>query len=165
MIATMTESVADIRPYVAADKEECRTLVAQLQDAGRLIDSRLRRGEEMADEYLEQMHARCRDYAGIILVAQAADGIVGLVMMLGRVPFTSLDAPPGDYALIAELVVRDDWRRRGVGAALLRAGEAHAHKVGASELRIDVLSGNRAARQLYAREGFLPHLETLSKPL
>ena len=52
------------------------------------------------------MHARCRNYAGTILVAEHEKAIAGLVMVLTRVPF-ELDEPPGDYALVAELVVMD----------------------------------------------------------
>ena len=155
----------EIRRYAPADEAGCRACIVQRQEAERQIDSRLRRGEDVADEYLQQMHDRCLAYTGVILVAEAADEIVGLAMVLVRVPFENLDEPPGEYAIVAELVVRDTYRRRGIGAALLRAAERHAREAGASELRIGVLSGNYAARQLYTQEGFSPYLETLSKPL
>lgn len=119
----------------------------------------------MADEYLRQMHARCRDYAGTILVAEHNESVVGLVMVLGRVPFEALDEPPGDCAWVAELVVRASVRGRGIGRALLQAAERVARDAGAAELRIAVLSANRPARQLYLDEGFALHLETLAKPL
>ena len=119
----------------------------------------------MADEYLRHMHGRCREYTGTILVAEHADAIVGLVMLLTRVPFEALDEPPGHYALVAELVVRADARGRGVGRALLQAAERLAHSSGATELRIGVLSRNLPARQLYIDEGFAPYSEMLAKPL
>lgn len=155
----------DIRPFAAADETSCRACIVELQEAERHIDARLRRGEEIADQYLRVMHARCREYGGIILVAELAGEVVGLALVLVRVPFEELDEPPGEYAIVAELVVRDAYRRRGIGAALLRAAERHARDAGASELRIGVLSGNHAAHALYGREGFSPYLETLTKPL
>jgi ribosomal protein S18 acetylase RimI-like enzyme len=154
-----------IRPYEEQDATVARACIIELQDAERQIDPRLRRGEDMADEYLLRMHARCREYGGIILVADAPGEIAGLVMVLFHVPFDQLDEPPGEYAVVAELVVREACRGRGVGALLLRAAEDRAREAGASELRIGVLSGNRVARELYMREGFAPYLETLSKPL
>ena len=154
-----------IREYQHADRDACRTCVVELQDAERLLDPRLRSGDSMADEYLRQMHARCRDYAGTILVAEHGDGIAGLVMVLTRVPFESLDEPPGDCALVAELVVRAGSRGHGIGRALLRAAERLAHESGATELRIGVLSTNLPARQLYLAEGFAPYSEILAKPL
>lgn len=158
-------SAPTIREYQHADGDACRACVVELQDAERQLDPRLRTGESMADEYLRHMHARCHDHAGTILVAEHADAVVGLVMVLTRVPFEALDEPPGDCALVAELVVRAGVRGLGIGRALLQAAERHARESGATELRIGVLSNNRAARQLYLAEGFAPYLETLAKPL
>ena len=154
-----------IRPYEAGDHDGVRVGVVQLQDAGREIDRRLRTGESMADEYLEQMHARCREQAGTLLVAVHADTIIGFVMLLTRVPHGGLDEPPGHYALVAELVVLDGFRGRGVGRALLQEAERLARESRASELRIGVLSQNTPARQLYLDEGFLPYSEFLTKSI
>lgn len=119
----------------------------------------------MADDYLRQMHQRCLDHAGSIFVAVRDDQIIGLVMVLTRVPYEALDEPPGDYALVAELVVRAGFRSQGVGRTLLQVAEAYARESNASELRIGVLRSNFAARQLYFGEGFETYLEVLSKPL
>ena len=154
-----------IRPYKQDDADACRGCVVELQDAGRQIDPRLRAGEAMADDYFRQMHERCRHHAGIILVAEQADAIVGLAMVLTQVPFESLDEPPGAFALVAELVVRSGFRGHGIGRALLQAAERHARESGATELRIAVLSNNHPARQLYLAEGFEPYSENLAKPL
>ena len=154
-----------IRPYEPGDESACRACVVQLQDAERQFDQRLRPGESMADDYFAQMHVHCRDYAGALLVAQRPSEIVGFVMVLAQVPFESLDEPPGHYALVAELLVRVGFRRMGIGRALLDAAERYARDAGARELRIDVLSENRPARNLYLREGFTSYKETLSKPL
>ncbi|HEY9225879.1 MAG TPA: GNAT family N-acetyltransferase [Gemmatimonadaceae bacterium] len=158
-------SAPTIRPYKPDDADACRACVVDLQDAERQLDSRLRPGDDMADEYLRQMHVRCREYAGSILVAERAGVIVGLTMVLTQVPFESLDEPPGQYALIAELVVRAGFRKQGIGRALLEVGERHARASGATELRIGVLSQNRRARELYLREGFAPYSELLAKSL
>src|SRR5688572_16128591 len=154
-----------IRQFQHGDGDACRACVVELQDAERQFDPRLRTGDSMADEYLRHMHVRCREYAGTILVAQHADAIVGLVMLLTRVPFETLAEPPGHYALVAELVVRASSRGRGVGRALLRAAERLAHESGVTELRIGVLSNNLSARNLYIGEGFTPYSEILAKPL
>ena len=154
-----------IRPYRPDDGDACRACVVELQDAERELDPRLRSGDSMADEYLRHMHARCRDYAGTILVAELSGVIVGLTMVLTHVPFEALDEPPGHYALVAELVVRADSRGHGVGRALLQAAERLAHQAHATELRIGVLSNNLPARQLYIGEGFTPYSEILAKPL
>ena len=78
-------------------------------------------------------------------------------------PFERLDEPAGDYAIVAELLVRQTFRRRGFARALLAHAEQYAASQGASDLRIGVLSDNTAARTLYLDFGFKPYLETLSK--
>jgi GNAT superfamily N-acetyltransferase len=166
MLAVMAEAAAvTIRPLGAGDEQACRTCVVELQDAGREIDPRLLPGEAMADEYLQEMHRRCGKYDGTILLAERDGMIVGMVMVLAHVPYDSVDEPPGDRAVLAELVVRDGNRRRGIGTALLRAADDYARNAGATEIDINVLSRNHPARELYLREGFTPHFETLTKRL
>ncbi len=64
--------------------------------------------------------------------------------MLTRVPYEGLDDPPGEYALVTDLIVREGFRRRGLGRALLREAERLARDAGAG-----VLSDNREAHALY----------------
>jgi len=161
--AVSTATAVMIRPYRADDFDACRICVAELQDVGRAIDPRLRLGDSMAEAYLEQMQARCQKFSGAILVADHGGGVVGFVMVLARVPFESLDEPPGSGAWIAELVVRSGFRGKGIGRALLQAGERYAWDAGATELRIGVMSENRRARELYLEEGFKPYSEVLAK--
>jgi GNAT superfamily N-acetyltransferase len=162
---TLRDAVTVIRPYEPDDEAACRACVVELQDAERGFDQRLRPGEAMAEEYLAQMHVHCRDHAGAIFVAERLGEIIGLVMVLARVPFEALDEPPGTYALVAELVVRDGFRRQGTARVLLDTAERYARDAGAAELRIIVLSHNTPARTLYFREGFAPYKETLTKSL
>jgi ribosomal protein S18 acetylase RimI-like enzyme len=154
-----------IRPFRPDDEPACRTCIVELQEAERAIDTRLRRGEDMADEYLCQMHERCAQYDGTIIVAEGDRSVLGLALLLACVPFESLDEPLGTYALVAELIVLERARRRGIGRALLAAAEEVAVSKRATELRIAVLSGNTSARRLYRNYGFLPYIETLAKPL
>jgi GNAT superfamily N-acetyltransferase len=155
-----------IRPYHDGDASAIRECIAELQDFERAIDERLRPGESIAAPYLEHMQNRCRECAGTILVAECDGEVAGFATLLGRVPFESLDDPPGAYALVSDLVVRQRFRRRRLGQALLGEAERLARTLGfAQELRVAVLSENDAARELYRAAGFSPYLETLSKRL
>jgi ribosomal protein S18 acetylase RimI-like enzyme len=152
-----------IREYREDDLAAVRGCVAELQDFERRIDDRLRPGASIAADFLDRILGRCRDCAGTILVAECESTVVGFASILTRVPFEELDDPPGEYAIVTNLVVRDAFRRRGLGAALLAEAERYARAAGATELRIAVLSENRGAAALYRRAGFAPYSEILSK--
>jgi ribosomal protein S18 acetylase RimI-like enzyme len=154
---------AFVRPYRAADGASLRDCIAELQDAERSIDGRLRPGRAIASDYLDGMLEDCRRYVGQVFVLEVDGNVAGFTTVFTRVPFERLDEPPGDYAIVAELLVRRDYRRRGYARALLAHGERYAAAHGAAELRIGVLSENTAARTLYLDFGFKPYLETFSK--
>ena len=59
-----------------------------------------------------------------------------------------------DEAEILTLAVRRSVRRRGLGAALTRAGAAAAAALGAERLFLEVAEDNAAARGLYENMGF-----------
>ena len=154
-----------IRPYRDEDNASLLDCITELQDAERSIDGRLRSGRAIASDYLVTMRDECRLWAGQIFVLEVNDAVTGFTTVYTRVPFERLDEPPGDYAIVAELLVRRGYRRRGYARALLAHGERYAASRGATELRIGVLSDNTAARSLYLDYGFRPYIETLSKPL
>jgi ribosomal protein S18 acetylase RimI-like enzyme len=162
---TGTSTAADvvIRPYRDEDGASLLDCIIELQDAERSIDGRLRSGRAIASDYLVAMLDECRQWAGQIFVLDVGGAVAGFTTVYAHVPFERLDEPPGDYAIVAELLIRQEYRRRGYARALLAHGERYAAAQGAAELRIGVLSDNTAARALYLDYGFRPYIETLSK--
>jgi len=152
-----------IREYQEPDSAALRQCVVEMQEFERVIDSRLRPGASTADQYCEHIHVRCREANGRVFVAEVEGAVVGIVAVLSRERFTELDEPPGDYALITDLVVLQPFRRRGFGRQLLQRAEMFAREAGASELRIGVLAQNNVARRLYLDIAFIPHLEIFVK--
>jgi len=61
-----------------------------------------------------------------------------------------------DAVHVMRLVVAEEQRRRGVGAALLAGLSAWARQCGAAQITLEVRAANAPALALYAREGFLP---------
>lgn len=70
-------------------------------------------------------------------------------------------AAVGRLALVGEwggvycMAVRADVRRRGLGAAVLRGLHAAGRECGVTRTWLHVLTANTAARQLYARHGYV----------
>jgi ribosomal-protein-alanine N-acetyltransferase len=59
-----------------------------------------------------------------------------------------------DEAEILTLAVAPDARGKGLGAALVSAASAHAHRSGAHAMFLEVKASNTQARALYRRFGF-----------
>jgi GNAT superfamily N-acetyltransferase len=83
-----------------------------------------------------------------LLVAEDESGVVGTVMLV-------LDLPENQphRAEIAKMLVHARARRRGIGAALMRAAEATAVECGRTLVVLDTATGSDAER-LYARLGW-----------
>jgi GNAT superfamily N-acetyltransferase len=82
-----------------------------------------------------------------LLVAEDGGGVIGTVQLI-------LDQPENQphRADLSKMLVHRRARRRGVGAALLRAAEAAAREYGKSLLVLDTAS--EAAERLYSRLGW-----------
>ena len=61
---------------------------------------------------------------------------------------------PGQRAYVSHLVVRPEYRRQGLGQALLRRVCAAARALGLAELTVGVDLDNYPALRLYAAKGF-----------
>ena len=85
----------------------------------------------------------------VLLVAEDADGIVGTVQVVLAQP----ENQP-HRADVAKMLVHRRARRRGAGAALMRAAEAEALREGKTLLVLD--TGDDTAARLYARMGWRP---------
>lgn len=58
---------------------------------------------------------------------------------------------------IHDIVVLPEYRRQGIGQALLAAAEAEARERGCCKLTLEILSGNTLAMASYIRFGFEPY--------
>lgn len=57
---------------------------------------------------------------------------------------------------IFNIAVREEYRRKRVGTALLEAALEHAENRGLSRLFLEVRAGNSAAYDMYMKNGFIP---------
>jgi GNAT superfamily N-acetyltransferase len=84
-----------------------------------------------------------------LLVAEDGEGICGTVQLLLALP----ENQP-HRADLAKMLVHRRARRRGLGAALMRAAEETARECGRTLLVLDAVTGGDAAR-LYERLGWI----------
>jgi ribosomal protein S18 acetylase RimI-like enzyme len=155
--------IRDYRP--PGDPAALRACLIELQEHERALDSRLPRGPAIADAYLEGLFRRCDVLKGRLFVAEVEAGVVGYVSVLTDCRSDAPDDDPTPFAYVDDLVVLPGHRGRGYGRALLGRAEGVAAACGRSTLRLRVKGGNRAARRLYARAGYLEYEVELEKRL
>ena len=102
--------------------------------------------EELRSRYRRQAQAGYR-----ILAAWRGDEAVGLA---GYRPLENLIRGP--FCYVDDLVVRDDLRRSGLGARLLKAVATEASARGLPHLVLDTALDNFLGQRFYFRFGMLP---------
>jgi ribosomal protein S18 acetylase RimI-like enzyme len=158
--------VVEIREFAPSrDRRAVRACFVDLQEFERGLDPRMPPGEQIADEYLDLMFRRCREFDGAVLVAEVEGAVVGFVTVWTRYRSSEPDDDPREHGFISDLVVLAAHRGCGFGRSLLRAAEARAREAGARELRLSVKAGNTGALALYSAEGFAESEIYLEKPL
>lgn len=141
-----------IRRLESVSDEELAGLVGVVMDCvagGASVGFMQSLTRERAEEFWRRVAAGVHAGDRALLVAEDDDGIVGTVQLLLATP----DNQP-HRADLAKMLVHRRARRRGLGAALLRAAEETAQACGRTLLVLDTVTGS-AAERLYARMGWV----------
>lgn len=72
---------------------------------------------------------------------------------------------PLRYGYIMDLVIAEEYRHQGVGTALIAEAKAWCRERLIERLQLSVLANNEAAKALYKKEGFAPHMMSLEVKL
>jgi GNAT superfamily N-acetyltransferase len=99
--------------------------------------------------------ARQRRGAALYLIAWLEEAPVGHVL----VKFSAPGEPAGprlpECPHIEDLLVKPEWRGRGIGSSLLEAAERAAVERGCARVGLNVAAENVRARKLYAQRGYV----------
>ena len=150
----MTESIT-IRPLPPQEaREQVGALSAVLIDCvegGASVSFMSPLTRERADAFWQGVAEGVADGERILLVAQedTSGRIVGTVQIVLKQP----ENQP-HRADIAKMLVHGQARKRGIGAALMRAAEDAARRAGKTVLVLDTVTGGDAER-LYERVGWI----------
>lgn len=100
----------------------------------------------LPEHYLREVEDPAAAYAGhLVLVAELADRIVGVVVLAGN----------DGFAEVKRLWAVPEVRGRGVGSALLDAAVRAATTLRADEVRLSVWEWRERAMRLYESRGFV----------
>ncbi len=109
----------------------------------------------IADKHRVRL-ARQRRGDALYLIAWLEEAPVGHVLLKFGVTGLEPGAPRlPDCPHIEDLLVKPEWRSRGIGSSLLTAAEEAAAERGCSRVGLNVASENLRARKLYAQRGYV----------
>lgn len=154
-----------IREMIAGDRARIDEMQFKLQKYFANLDQT---GETLAYEGLEGAHRYMQkmidDVAamnGKIFVAQEGDSIVGFIQGVtiehrkGDDAIYDLSHAPAKEGWIGLLYVEPEYRKRGIGQALLDEMKKYFESQNCDRVKLLMLANNDEARAFYAANGFL----------
>ena len=157
----MSRPAVVVREATTDDTPALLAMWSELRDMGGRIE-RLMPGPE-AEGLRERLEWVATEPSSRALVAVVDDDEVAGMTLLTESPYAPLFEQRAVHAHY--LHVRDGFRRRGVGKALLAAAVAFAEEVGAEHVMTSVLPQMRETQRFYARLGFSPVVVRRSAPV
>ena len=156
----MTRPAVAVREACPADLPALMVMWDEMREMGGRIDRAMPPSAEAG--VLERLEAVTQDPSSCALVAVVDDEAVGMTVLTATsyAPLFDQRAVHAHY-----LHVRDGFRRRGVGKALLAAAVAFADDFGAEHVITSVPPQLRETHRFYARLGFGPVVVRRSVPV
>ena len=158
----MTVSLRTARP---ADRESVIDLIQILNayEAGLTGDRTHDRAS--AARYHDDLLQRLAKRQGRIVLAEAGRLIVAAMGFCLDEDAAYVAAEVRRHGTVTDLVVREEWRGRGIGRILLAEAERLTREAGLRRLMIGALVANDKAERIYRAFGFEPYVSILVKPL
>jgi ribosomal protein S18 acetylase RimI-like enzyme len=150
-----------IRKSVAADREALMALMIELQDFERQFADRAVADHEFAAWYIDRLLRVIEDNEGLILVATKDGAPCGFV---AGFPEEEPELRERHF-YVAELVVSESDRGRGIGRQLILAMEDAARAQGLKRIGIGVLAGSDRVHRFYTTLGYRDYAISLRKEL
>ncbi len=154
-----------IREYTHKDVQALRRQVADLHEAMRVLDPSLPPVSEIIDTYFEYLLQTSKSSGGTFYLAEVDGEMIGYLCLFGLLSPSDPDEPPEPYSFVADLYVRPEFQRRGIGKALMETAEEHARALGASNIDLKILTPNKHALAFYQALGYGPRILELRKPI
>jgi ribosomal protein S18 acetylase RimI-like enzyme len=153
-----------IVPYLSSDFPALIEFVEAIQEHERTGVPDLKPGSEIGLLYAGMLVQQVSSHEGYILMARAGSRSIGFVCAWKDVDDDALlREDMRSHALISDIFVAEDWRRRGVAAGLLAAIETAER--GSTQIRVCAKATNRLAIDCYNRAGYRPYEVIFSEPL
>lgn len=151
---TRPETAFSIREFTPRDIDVLKSCFVELQEYEReLVHHRLP-GAAIADRYIESLVERTKGNSAVIFLAETKGEAVGFICVFLSEKLDEELNEPVELAYISDIVVKNEYRRMGVGEALVKRAEEFAIERKVSYISTHVLANNDSGRTLYGKAGF-----------
>ena len=147
-----------IRPAESLDLPAIITLWRQLQEINASYDPRLVLNGQAESWFLGYLQGNLDNPNMAIFVAEHEKSVVGYTFgqVMQRPTLQS-----GDCGYVADVCVRDGWRRQGVGRQLYNRLRAWFLSRGLTAIEVQVVRANPASQAFWRKMGYNDFLRTL----
>ena len=143
-----------IREATADDIADLATLLVEVNDLHASALPHIYRRVAADDQTASFLRSLLEEEETRLLVAEEAGQLVGYVALrLSQAPNTPVHVPRR-WVIIDAVVVREAFRRRGIGEALMEHAHAWAVEQDIGEVELEVAEFNAAAIALYQKLGY-----------
>jgi GNAT superfamily N-acetyltransferase len=154
-----------LRTARPADRDVAIDLILILNAFEADLTGDRKRERSAAAAYYDELIQRLSRRNGRIILADANGIAVGLMGYSLDEDAAYVTDDVRHHATVTDLVVREEWRGRGVGRILLAEAERLAREAGVKRLTIGALVANEKAERTYRSLGFAPYVSILVKAL
>ena len=154
----MLKMKVQIRKFRDSDRTGFVKLMEQLMDYIVSVDDlkRTRRMPEWGESYTQRTLKKVAENNGIIYVAEVDAELVGAVV--GIIPEQTkedqLEHIPSKFGEALELVVKPEYRDKGIGTMLMNKLEEYFKENNCTISGVGVLVPNKKAHRLYSKLGY-----------
>ena len=159
----LSVSVTNIRQYKAKDVPSIIELFSELQEAEHNVEPNRRTGMDAARTYFGKVHKRLMRKKGKLFVAEHQHKIIGLIVLF--IKSNDIIERYGKHIYISDIVVKKEYRGKGIGMELIQKAEIFARKHRIKEIRVTSLIKNTAALSLYHKANFQDKEISLAKTI
>jgi ribosomal protein S18 acetylase RimI-like enzyme len=112
---------------------------------------------EIGDMYRRWLRERAGDPRSVFLVAERQPGLV-VGFLIGTVEREIPIYRLTEYGFIHDVWIEPDYRNEGIARQLVTLAIERFRAIGVRQVRLDVLAGNDAARNLFSTCGLRPSI-------
>jgi ribosomal protein S18 acetylase RimI-like enzyme len=154
-----------VREAISRDTESIYSVFSETELLHRNSHPEIFRSSKKPHAVFDYLRDSILDPSAAIFLAENNEEILGAIHCRIQSSTENPILVPRKYALIENIAVASDHRRRGIGEALMKRAEQWAKSLGAVSIELTVWEFNQTAKDFYYQLDYRPIRQRMSKEL